>query len=690
MRSVPFRLRVGVLAFALVGAGFGCGDGPAADTDGSVADGSIDAPGFDFGTPDMGTTCTTNEECDDDISCTRDLCDRGYCRNSIDLSVCADDVFCNGVEQCDLVRGCIPGPPEACNDDDVCTLDACDEPSKSCMHAPRDFDEDGEADWHCEGGTDCDDRNPSRGMDVAEICGDTVDNNCNESVDEMPCGRPANDDCSDPLDISAGGTFTTTTIGTTPDFTVSCGSTGWKDVVATFTLTEAHDVQIEGSSSTAVVSMSLRSTCDGGTETECASGFPGLLRRRNLAAGTYFVVISTSSPSAVVVTAAFTDPTSNPTNETCTAPTDVSAGGHFLGSFVDVTNDLSLSCNAGIAPDLVYTFTIDTQKDVAIRATSPTADTIVTALRSTCAGTDLRCTGGAPLATNVHSLDAGTYFIVLEGPSYTEIDFDLEVVFSEPTAPPAGDTCGSAIPLTLGMTTLGVLSDKEDDLAISCGYQHGDAIYSFTLSETQDVTVVVDGATRYMNAAITPTCGGATSAEIRCSSGSPSRSRLRSLGAGTYYVVVESYGGSSFQISVDATDPTPLTPATGNDICGTAVTIPETGGFYSGDTSGLNNDYTGSCGSSAESKDAAFVLVLTSSKHVVASTTGSAFDSVLLLQSAPCGTGREIECDDDDAGEGGDSLIERTLEAGTYYFIVDGFGTGNAGAYFLEVVVTDP
>lgn len=689
LRRWPMQLRLCALACVVVAAA-GCGGDPVSTDDGGLGDGSTDGIlTVDFGVPDAGTACTTNEECADAVNCTNDVCDRGHCRNTIDLTVCSDEIFCNGVEQCDLIRGCVPGPPESCNDDDVCTIDQCVEESKSCMHAPRDFDEDGEADWHCEGGTDCDDRNPARGSDVAEICGDAVDNNCNDSVDEMPCGRPPHDDCSDALDVSAGGVFDISTIGTTPDFTLSCGSTGWKDIVATFTLSEAKDISIEGSSSSAVVAVALRATCDGGSETECNSGFPGALRRRSLAAGTYFLLISTSSPSDVTLTVSFSDATAIPSNESCSAPVDVSAGGHFLGSFVDVVSDLTLACSPSAAPDLVYTFTIASPKDVAVRATSPSGDTIVGAVRSTCTGPELRCTGGAPLSTNLHSLAAGTYFIVLEGPTYREIDFDLEVVFTDPTEPVAGDTCANAIPLTLGMSTLGVLSDKEDDVPISCGSQHADAVYSFTISETQDVTVLVDSGTRYMNAAITPTCGGATSVELGCSAGAPARSRLRGLAAGTYYVIVETYGGSSFQISVDATAPTMVTPVSGNDICGSPTVIPVTGGFFSGDTSGLNNDYTGSCGSSAGSKDAAFQLVLTESKHVTASTDGSAFDTVLLLQSDPCGVGHEIQCDDDGA-DGGTSLIDRTLVAGTYYFIVDGFGTGSAGAYYLEVLVADP
>ena len=67
-------------------------------------------------------------------------------------------------------------------------------------------DHDGEADLHCAGGTDCDDFDETRGTTRAEICGDQIDNDCDEQVDEQNCGKPAHDSCDDALDITTPGT----------------------------------------------------------------------------------------------------------------------------------------------------------------------------------------------------------------------------------------------------------------------------------------------------------------------------------------------------------------------------------------------------------------------------------------------------------------------------------------------------
>ena len=212
------------LAFTLIGfVGVGlslsaCGDDGGTDPDAGDSSMAGDAPSSGDSTPDVGpdgdVECTQDSDCDDEVDCTRDVCNGiGRCTHAMDFAVCDDGIFCNGIEICDGLHGCMPGPPETCSDDDVCTIDRCDEEMKICEHSPRDFDEDGEADWHCEGGTDCDDRDPGRGSMVSEICEDAVDNDCDSVVDEAECGRPAHDLCDDALDISAGGIFEIDTRG---------------------------------------------------------------------------------------------------------------------------------------------------------------------------------------------------------------------------------------------------------------------------------------------------------------------------------------------------------------------------------------------------------------------------------------------------------------------------------------------
>jgi hypothetical protein len=301
----------------------------------------------------------------------------------------------------------------------------------------------------------------------------------------------------------------------------------------------------------------------------------------------------------------------------------------------------------------------------------------------------VRCSRGSPAGTTVHELAAGTYFLIIEGPSFREVDFTLDLELLPPTPVPAGDVCSSAVPLTLGTATLGTLADKEDDIDISCGFSYRDMVYSFTTTARRDVTVNVDGGGTFMYVSVRSTCSDGAS-QLRCTSGSPSRARLRDLAAGTYYVIVESFRGTSFTITVDATAPTPVTPVTGNDNCASAHVVPATGGLFTGTTLGAANDYeTTLCGASARSPDVTFQLTLASAKRVVANTDGSAFDTVLHVHEAACASMSERYCDDD-GGDGSASVIDQSLGAGTWFFVVDGYGTSSQGDYTFEVQVFDP
>ena len=82
---------------------------------------------------------------------------------------------------------CLPALRPACDDNNPCTIDVCNEASKACTHtltAPADVDGDGHFAIACgSDADDCDDNNPDVYPGHAEIC-DGVDNNCNGIVDE--------------------------------------------------------------------------------------------------------------------------------------------------------------------------------------------------------------------------------------------------------------------------------------------------------------------------------------------------------------------------------------------------------------------------------------------------------------------------------------------------------------------------
>lgn len=658
--------------------------------------------GVDTSVPDVAIDvepeCVTDADCDDGVDCTRDICDgSGTCRNPTDPGVCDDGIFCNGVEQCDpRRRGCVPGPLNTCSDENVCTIDRCDEEEKVCRQSPRDFDEDGEADWNCEGGTDCDDRDPTRGATLSEICGDDIDNDCDEMIDEAECGRPEHDVCEDALDVSEGGFFDLSSEGARPDYSLGCAPAGRKDLVLTFTLEEPQNVTIRAEGR-GVTYVALRSDCeDRTTESQCAAGFPGTVRARGLEAGTYFVLVADVGGD-LGVEIAFEEPTPPPTNENCEMPLDVSEGGTFAGTFLDVEDDVSSSCGSARGPDLLYTFTLEEEMGVRLSAVGAGGDSLSLSVRTTCDDeeSEMRCTRGSPAGATLFRLPAGTYFVVVEGSAGREIDFDLTVEFVAPSDPPAGDTCDAPIVIDVADGTgsyTGTLADKQDDHETACGFFFREAVHEFTLTESSDVTIIADAEGTFLYQSVRPGVCDVDEGALRCTSGNPSRARLRNLPAGTYYVLVESFSGTGYSLDIDVTEPTvPTVVPSTNDTCdpGDPFVIPSEGGLYTGNTDALINDYTTrSCGSMARSKDAVFELNITEPTQLFASTEGSTFDTVLHLHTGACSSAGEEACDDD-GGDGSTSVLERELAAGTHYLIVDGWGTTSGGDYVLEVLLSE-
>ena len=96
----------------------------------------------------------------DGIPCTQDICDSDeeqvyhFPRDVM----CDNTIYCDGVEICHVVDGCIDGADPNCDDYNPCTVDTCDEAADDCDHSGRVahcvWGCDGEHDYDA-GDTDC-------------------------------------------------------------------------------------------------------------------------------------------------------------------------------------------------------------------------------------------------------------------------------------------------------------------------------------------------------------------------------------------------------------------------------------------------------------------------------------------------------------------------------------------------------
>jgi hypothetical protein len=717
------------VAFFIVGVLVGCGEeSPTTFADADTMDAAdvstdIRRP-TDMGERDAaGRVCTRSSQCDDGIDCTTDFCGGdGRCASVPNHMACDDNTYCNGRELCDLRRGCVRGMPVACNDNYTCTIDRCDESTRSCVHSPRDFDRDGDPDGRCrapdcpDGGTpdasapdggssvcwvgsDCDDSNPRVNARLPELCGDMIDNNCNGMIDMAEpggCRRPPHDTCDDALDVSRGGRFTFQTLGTVGNYMFRCaGGMLQRDVVARLTLTEPRDVSITASSSGASVFVQfMQARC--GTAMmptdirDCVLGFPTQLRQRSLPAGEYFILLGTSSAGTVSeleLTVDVTPATPIPTNDTCTSPIVIPpTGGMFRGDLVGVMPNVSTRCG-GLQNDVVYAITLPARANITARVAGGRTDTFALALVDRCVASPstIRCDNAAPAQFTARELNAGTYYLVVAGRSINP--YTLEVIVGPPTPPPQGDVCANPIPITRGTMAMGTFEEMEADYQFSCsGTGSRDVVYRFTLTERSDVTATVTGSTSdFYYMVFQSTCGERTN-ERGCRAGSsPHQLTARGLDPGTYFVAIKSIRGGSYTLSLDVRPPAVVMTAAGNDTCMNALVIPPGGGLYMGNTTMMRHDYIAPCSTGATSEDVVFRYRVERRSRVTFSTDGSSFDTLMWLTSGSMCPGTNVPggCNDDAIGI--NAAFTVTLDPGDYHLFIGGFGSTSRGNYVLSV-----
>jgi hypothetical protein len=655
--------------------------------------------------PTLGGPCTEDVQCDDLIPCTFDRCDQSLsrCRNTPDDTQCADAEFCNGQEKCVLRKGCAPGPVVTCGDGNLCTIDRCVEATKSCERAPRDADGDGDPDDHCELNRDCDDTDPTVSSQRAEICGNFKDDNCNGAVDEQPCAVGANDDCATALAVTAPGTFLLNSTASKKDYTTSCtvqNPAASRDIVLAITVPAgaAKDVLVRAKTNAPLneVAVALEATCgQQASEINCASiqGSPDSRTiARSVAGGTtVYAIITTQAESPVDVTVDWLAASTKPTNESCAAPQAVALDTPFTVSLVDPAKDLDSTCDAARTGELTYSFNLAAPQDIRIFAStlSGTGQPVVSMRSSVCAD-ELRCRfGNTPVFAR--NLPAGTHVFSVAGS--TQIDANVVVKTYPPTPTPPNQTCATAPPLTPNVPLIVNLGGQEDAIKNGCLAGGPNAAYALDLAAPSDVLVIGrfpqnDIGSVSINL---PACG--TADLLKCSlGGTPQRASYRNLGAGSYRTVIADEKGYSTELTALVRPTVPPTPVTSDD-CVNPQTIPETGGFFTGDTTNAAANFSAGCDSPGQpiggAKDQILRLVLTQKRRVVLDMSGSVNTTLLSVrQGEPC-PGVEVPNACNPGLSANRSFLDLTLDPGTYWVQIDGYG-GAVGQWNLDVRVLAP
>ncbi len=529
----------------------------------------------------------------------------------------------------------------------------------------------------------------------------------------------------------------------------SCSATAHSgpDLQYTYTLATRSTVSlvarpVSGSSLHPV--LSLQSSC-GGPELACQASASATAAQLSLvqAPGTFSVTVDSADGTVgafelQVIATPIVD------NDTCSSPTALTFSGATATATGDTTfatngngvNDASPGCSSSArssGQDVVFTYTLTQARDVTIAVTptgaTPSLEPVVS-VRTSCgdasAAAEVGCV--SPLATTVGQLPlvnqpAGTYTVWVDGANGSAGPFQLEVLTASPTPPPANDTCASPSALTFtngssivsGSTAQAANDNSPYDLSPTCsasGKQSGrDVVYSFVLTQPQDVTFTLAPSAGSSLAPVLYVRKGTCASqlltdEVVCvEQATTLTSTVTALGAGTYFVFVDSAGGTSGAFTLTTTLAAP-TPAPANDTCAAPQALTFVNGLAttSGTTVGATNSNTPSDNSPAcgtgflprrYGRDLVYTFTLTSPADVdvrVTPTAASAFVPAVYARTPNACTsfsaGTELGCVASVTPVEAQLYLPNLL-AGTYPLFVDS-NSYDTGGFTLTVKQLPP
>jgi len=341
------------------------------------------------------------------------------------------------------------------------------------------------------------------------------------------------------------------------------------------------------------------------------------------------------------------------------APAQVSLNlGQTVSGNLSASSGRSVGCSTCYADLYQLTVPSGSPQVVYITMTSSAFDTFLRVLDSSgkalFANNDDKRTSTATTNSFIGALlNPGTYRI--EATSYNPSEAGAYTLA-------AAGTAANIQTISVGQTASGNLSASSGRTVLGDG-SFAD-LYEFTLASQQVVTitmrsgamdaymVLVDSSGVYL--ASDDDSGGGTDSQI-----------VRTLAPGKYRVEAGTYvgQGGAYTLSLQASAPTVTTITVGQTVNGT---LSATSG-RSGGCAGCYADL--------------YQFTLTSSQTLSVAMNSTVFDTYLRVLD---GSGNTL-AEDDDSGDGSNSLLQRPFVAGTYRIEATSYNSGTGGAYTLAL-----
>jgi hypothetical protein len=362
-----------------------------------------------------------------------------------------------------------------------------------------------------------------------------------------------------------------------------------------------------------------------------------------------------------------------------------------VGSLSDAFDNANATCGRDAkGEDLPYRF--DLPARARVRFVEKSADfRAVVHVRRVCEdpSTEVACADSGfaeDEAAWAGVLDPGPYWVFADGADEaTPGAFTL----SAETAPDRGtgigggaqgDGCGDAIPLSgLSGRVEGDTFAAKDDVPITCAPNGGaDIVYRVDLAHRSRITARITGDESSHALAFERACGD-KSTELSCGSIVD-----RLVDAGTYYVVVDGARADSlgrFSMSYKIRDMADLEAA-----CSRVPSL-KWKRKEAGTTAGATDKFTSSCGGRGGqrgSPDRVYRFSVAQRTTARLTLDAQGFRGVVSVRRACADDATEVKCAEA-TEDGGQAVVQVTLDPGSYYAVVDGAGSGSAGGFTLQL-----
>lgn len=510
--------------------------------------------------------------------------------------------------------------------------------------------------------------------------------------------QEANGTCEAPIPLAIGTVSGATTRGEHEN-AGSCGSSDSRELIYQLDVSRRERVTIEVEARFDSVLYIRKDDCtDANAEVDCNDDGPDRTHsriERVLDPGKYFVFVDGYAQEAGTFKLTVSTSDVLALAEMCQRATPLPPGNAQIATSAGMADDVQATCGDGArGADAAWRMEIASRSRVRIVEHSDDMGAIVH-VRRACADeqSEIACGesgGGVGDAAVTGLFDAGTYTVFADA---RERDATGRYSLLLETAPPggsgtSGDGCGDAAPLPVGPAGSGGSMPGDtfaahDDVAASCGGAGApDVVYRLDVPRRSRLSASLDAEEAPHVLAVWRRCADRAS-ELACG-----RTVDEILAPGTYYVGVDGASPDAFGRFTLGYALRDLTGQAG--ACGTAPTLVE-GRSVSATTAGATDKFATSCGAAdaaPSGPDKVFKFVLPTRATVSIEVTAPNFDAAVALRKG-CADGAvtagdlELVCESD-ADAGHRTAIERPLEAGTYWIVVDGQSPNDQGPFTIR------